>query len=133
MEQRFTFDQVASVYSKARPDYPDALIDDVVAYADLKPKDRIFEVGCGTGQATKGFAKRGFPILATDPGSEMLHGARESLSGFSNVEFLETTFEAWPTDRAAFRLIIAAQSWHWVSPAVRFAKAAEALSRYAWA
>ena len=59
----------------------------------------------------------------------MLRGARESLAGFSNVEFLETTFEAWPTDRAAFRLIIAAQSWHWVSPEVRFSKAAEALSR----
>jgi SAM-dependent methyltransferase len=129
VEQRFTFDQVASVYSKARPDYPDALVDDVVSYADLKINDRIFEVGCGTGQATKSFAKRGFPILATDPGSEMLRGARESLANFSNVEFLETTFEAWPTDRAAFRLIIAAQSWHWVSPEVRFSKAAEALSR----
>jgi trans-aconitate methyltransferase len=97
--------------------------------ADLKLNDRILEVGCGTGQATKSFAKRGFPILATDSGSEMLRGARESLANFSNVEFLETTFEAWPTERAAFRLIIAAQSWHWVSPEVRFWKAAEALSR----
>ena len=96
MEQRFTFDQVADVYGKARPAYPDALVDDVVSYADLKVNDRIFEVGCGTGQATKSFAKRGFPILATDPGSEMLRGARESLAGFSNVEFLKTTFEAWP-------------------------------------
>lgn len=128
MEQRFTFDQVASTYSQARPDYPDALVDDVLSYADLTPNDKILEVGCGTGQATKSFAKRGFPILATDPGSEMLRGARQSLAGFSNVKFLETTFEALPTDRAAFRLIIAAQSWHWVSPEVRFLKAAEALS-----
>jgi SAM-dependent methyltransferase len=128
MEQRFAFDQVASVYRAARPEYPDALVDDVVSYAGLKPSDRIFEVGCGTGQATRGFAKRGFPMLATDPGAEMLRGARESLAGFSNIEFQETTFEAWPVDRAAFRLIIAAQSWHWVSPDVRFPKAAEALS-----
>jgi hypothetical protein len=28
MEQRFTFDQVADVYGKARPAYPDALVDD---------------------------------------------------------------------------------------------------------
>jgi trans-aconitate methyltransferase len=129
VEQRFTFDQLANVYSRARPDYPDALVDDIVSYAGLKRNDRIFEVGCGTGQATKSFAKRGFPILATDPGSEMLRGARESLAGFGNVEFLETTFEAWPTERAAFQLIIAAQSWHWVSPEVRFSKAREALSR----
>lgn len=129
MEQRFTFDQVANVYRAARPDYPDALIDDVVSYADLRLDDKVLEVGCGTGQATKGFAKRGFPILATDPGPEMLRGARESLTDFGNIEFLETTFEALPVSRATFRLIIAAQSWHWVTPEVRFSKAAEMLSR----
>jgi len=128
MEERFAFDQIASVYKVARPDYPEALIEDVVSYADLKQSDHILEVGCGTGQATKSFAKRGFPIVAMDPGSEMLRGAREDLAGFSNVELLETTFEAWPANRGAFRLIIAAQSWHWVSPQMRFTKAAEALS-----
>jgi SAM-dependent methyltransferase len=128
MEQRFSFDQVADVYGKARPGYPDALIDDIVSYAALQPSDRIFEVGCGAGQATESFAKRGYPILATDPGTEMLRGARERLAGLSNVQFLETTFEAWPVERAAFRLIIAAQSWHWVAPEERFSKAAEALS-----
>jgi SAM-dependent methyltransferase len=128
MEQRFTFDEIASLYKAARPDYPEALIEDVVSYAGLKPNNKILEVGCGTGQATKSFAKRGFPILATDPGPEMLRGAREGLADFSNVEFLETTFEAWTAQQETFRLIIAAQSWHWVSPKVRFAKAAEVLS-----
>lgn len=128
MEQRFTFDQIANVYRAARPDYPEALIEDVVSFADLKPDDKIFEVGCGTGQATKSFAKRGFQILAADPGPDMLRGARESLASFRNVEFLETTFEAWLVNQEAFRLIVAAQSWHWVSPEVRFAKAARALS-----
>jgi ubiquinone/menaquinone biosynthesis C-methylase UbiE len=128
LEQRFTFDQIASLYRAARPDYPETLIDDVLSYADLKPNDKIFEVGCGAGQATKSFAKRGFRILATDPGSEMLRAARESLASFSNVELVEGTFEAWRAEEDVFRLIIAAQSWHWVSPDVRFVKAAEVLS-----
>ena len=42
MEQRFTFDAVASVYKATRPGYPEALVDDVVAYAGLNPTDRIF-------------------------------------------------------------------------------------------
>jgi SAM-dependent methyltransferase len=128
MEQRFAFDQIASLYKAARPDYPEALIEDVVSSADLKPNDKILEVGCGSGQATKSFAKRSFPIVAIDPGPEMLRGARESLADFGNVEFLEATFEAWPAKQEEFRLIIAAQSWHWVSPEVRFVKAAEVLS-----
>jgi SAM-dependent methyltransferase len=128
MEQRFAFDEIANVYRAARPDYPEALIEDVVSYADLKRSDKILEVGCGTGQATKSFAKRGFTIVAMDPGAEMLRGAGEVLADFCNVEFLETTFEAWPATQGEFRLIVAAQSWRWVSAEVRFVKAAEALS-----
>ena len=128
MEQRFTFNQVADLYRVARPDYPEALIEDVVAYADLEQNDKILEVGCGAGHATKSFAKRGYPIVAIDPGPEMLRAARESLAGFGNVEFSESTFEAWPANQREFRLIIAAQSWHWVPPEVRFVKAAEVLS-----
>jgi SAM-dependent methyltransferase len=128
MEQRFAFNQIASVYKAARPGYPEALVDDVVAFADLKQDDNILEIGCGTGQATKSFAKRRFPITALEPGPEMLGGAREILAEFDNVELLETTFEAWPAKRGDFRLIIAAQSWHWVSAEVRFQKAADALS-----
>jgi len=39
VEQRFAFDQVATAYAAARPAYPEALIDDVVSYADLRPTD----------------------------------------------------------------------------------------------
>jgi SAM-dependent methyltransferase len=127
MEQRFTFNQVASVYQAVRPDYPDALVDDVVAYAGLKPDDAVLEVGCGTGQSTRSFAARGFRILALEPGSEMVRTAAESLAKFGNVELVESTFEAWPAKPASFRLIVAAQSWHWVAPEVRFVKAAEVL------
>jgi ubiquinone/menaquinone biosynthesis C-methylase UbiE len=128
MEQRFAFDQVASVYATARPGYPDALVDHVISCAGLKPGDAILEVGCGTGQATKGFARRGFPILAIDPGPEMVRPARAALAPFGNVALVESTFEALPAEQASFRLIIAAQSWHWIAPEVSFAKAAEMLS-----
>jgi ubiquinone/menaquinone biosynthesis C-methylase UbiE len=116
------------VYRAARPGYPESLIEDVVSYANLKQSDKVLEVGCGTGQATKSFAKRALTIVAIDPGPEMLRSPRQDLAGFSNVEFLETTFEAWQATQGEFRLIVAAQSWHWVSAEVRFAKAAEALS-----
>jgi SAM-dependent methyltransferase len=128
MEQRFTFDQVASLYRSARPDYPEALVDDVASHAGLQPSDAVLEVGCGTGQATKSFATRGYQIFAIDPGPEMVSAARENLASFSNVVLTEATFEAWQPKRTDFQLIFAAQSWHWVSPDVRFTKAAEVLS-----
>ena len=128
MDQRFTFDQVADTYAADRPDYPEALADDVLSYAELQPADRRLEIGCGSGQATKSFAQRGFAILAIDPGAALISAARERLAAFAKVELLETTFEAWPAREAAFRLVIAAQAWHWISSELRFAKAAQVLS-----
>lgn len=128
MEQRYTFDQVAALYNAARPGYPQALCDDVAFAADLRPGHAMLEVGCGTGIATRRFAPLGLRIVALDPGSEMIRVARERSAGFTNVEFVVSTFEAWRPPPEPFRLVIAAQSWHWVAPEVRFAKASEVLS-----
>jgi SAM-dependent methyltransferase len=99
-----------------------------VSYAGLAPGDSILEIGCGSGQATKSFAARGFRMLAIDPGGALIRAARENLAAFDAVELLEATFEAWPAAKKAFQLIVAAQSWHWVAPEIRFAKAAEVLA-----
>lgn len=128
MEQRFTFDGVAALYGGARPVYPEPLFDDIVAFVGLTTTDRILEIGCGTGQATQGLARRGFSVLALDPGSELIGIARENLTDFPNIRFTESTFEAWPGETAAFRLALAAQSFHWVAPEIRFAKTAAQLT-----
>ena len=128
MEQRFTFDGVAKLYDNARPLYPDALFEDTAEFAGLEPTNQIFEIGCGTGQATEGFARRGLSILATDPGAELIAVARERLADFPQVRFAQTTFEAWPADQGGFRLIAAAQSFHWVATELRLAKAAALLA-----
>ncbi|AYG58491.1 class I SAM-dependent methyltransferase [Rhizobium jaguaris] len=124
MEQRFTFDRIASLYNNARPLYPDALFADIIARAGLKAADRILEIGCGTGQATEGFAHRNLSVVAVDPGAELIAVARQRLAGFPQVRFIQTTFEAWPGKPGAFKLVAAAQSLHWVSPELRFAKTA---------
>lgn len=127
MEQRFTFDGVASLYNSARPIYPEALFEDVIAFAGLGDMDTILEIGCGTGQATQGFARRGLSILALDPGEELIAVARKTLEGFPKVRFVQTTFEAWPGEPGAFKLAAAAQSLHWVLPELRFSKTAAQL------
>ena len=127
MEQRFTFDKIASLYDAARPDYPEALFGDIAGTADLAPGEPVLEIGCGTGRATQGLARLGAPILALDPGPALLEVARARLADFANVRFAEATFEAWPLEPETFKLVAAAQSWHWIAPEVRFVKAAAAL------
>src|SRR3954471_21940981 len=42
---RATFDEVAELYDRARPGYPRALLDDLVALARLTPGSRVVEIG----------------------------------------------------------------------------------------
>jgi trans-aconitate methyltransferase len=128
MERRFTFDGVAALYDAAHPDYPEALFEDVAAAAKLGDDDPVLEIGCGTGQATRHLAPRGFPIIALDPGPELIRVARDRLAKYSNIEFVNATFEAWSPGPDPFKLVVAAQSLHWVAPEIRFVKAADVLS-----
>ena len=93
MEQRFTFDGVAALYDAARPDYPEALFNEIAAAAGLGEDNAVLEIGCGTGQATRRLAARGFQIVALDPGPELIRIARDRLAKYSNIEFVNATFE----------------------------------------
>jgi SAM-dependent methyltransferase len=127
MDQLFAFDEVAELYDAARPAYPAALVDDVIAAADLMADDAMLEVGCGTGQATEAFARLGYDIVAIEPGGELARLARRRLAAWPNAAVVQASFEDWRMEAGVFRAVIAAQSWHWIDPEVRFVKAAQAL------
>ena len=62
MSLRTIFDQAALDYDEVRPGYPEELIEDVISISAIPKDGRILEIGCGTGQATIPFAKRGYSI-----------------------------------------------------------------------
>jgi SAM-dependent methyltransferase len=122
---RQTFNQAADSYDRVRPDYPDALFDDLVALTGLAPGDHLIEVGCATGKATRPLARRGFRITCVELGAELAAAARANLAG-SGVEVVHGSFEEWRPDEPA-RLVYAATAWHWIDPAVRYQRAWQAL------
>ncbi len=128
VEQRFTFDEIGERYDRYRPAYPEAVFDDLLSIAGVSSAQRLLELGCGTGQATRPLARRGFEILCIEPGSRLAELSRKNLSAFPGVEVHCQTFEDWPCETAAFGLIFSAQAFHWLAPETRFEKCAEALS-----
>jgi SAM-dependent methyltransferase len=127
-EQRLVFGEVAELYDRARAGYPDALVDDVLGSGGADgPGLRALEVGAGTGKATVSFAARGVDILAVEPSHHMAAVARRNCQQFPNVRIETISFEDWPVQAGGFGLVFSAQAWHWVTPEVRYHKAAQAL------
>src|SRR6266568_479397 len=105
---RQTFDRAADLYHRARPDYPEELIDHLVAATALRRRDRVLEIGCGSGKATLPLARRGFRITCLELGSQLAAAARNNLSEFPDVEVVEGRFEDWPLPAKPFDLVFAA-------------------------
>lgn len=123
-----TFDGVADSYDDARPDYPDALYDELISTAGLASGARLLEVGAGTGKATRPLAERGFAITCLEPGPRLAAEARRRLATCPHVRVVETAFEDWkPGPAERFDLVFAATAWHWIDPAVGYQLAWQAL------
>ncbi|TMQ10549.1 MAG: class I SAM-dependent methyltransferase [Deltaproteobacteria bacterium] len=120
--RRVSFDARAELYDAARPSYPAALADHVMARCGR----RMLEIGAGTGKATTLFARRGASIVAIEPGASLAAVLRRNVAGL-DVTIEQTTFEAWPITRS-FEVVVSAQAIHWIDPAVRYVKAAAVLA-----
>ncbi len=123
---RRTFDSAADLYEAARPTYPTELLDDLVDLAELEPGNRLLEIGCATGKATRALLERGFSVVCVEMGVQLAERARRNLTGLQVVIQVES-FETWDAEPESFDLVYAATAWHWVDPAIRYRKAHQLL------
>jgi SAM-dependent methyltransferase len=114
-----SFGSDAERYERARPRYPDALVERIVA---ASPGPDVLDVGCGTGIAARQFQAAGCRVLGIDPDARMADLARQL-----GVEVDVAKLETWDPAGRAFDAVVAGQAWHWVDPVAGAAKAAQAL------
>jgi trans-aconitate methyltransferase len=115
MEQKYTFNEVANEYDKYRPNYPDQLFIDILDYAPMKSIDCILEIGCGTGQATKGLVDLGYDnITCVELNQNLAEIILRKFKGNTNVSIINTPFEEWQGDKSNFKLAISATAFHFI-------------------
>jgi SAM-dependent methyltransferase len=115
--RRTSFDRKAAQYDAARPSYPEALVADVL---ERTAATRLLELGAGTGKATERFMRHACTITALEPGPQLAAILRAKAT--PNVTVVEARFEDFAG--ADFDLVYAAQAFHWIDPAVRYARTA---------
>ncbi len=125
--RKIVFDQIARDYDEVRPGYPQELIDDIISISGIPEDGRILEIGCGTGQATIPFAKRGYYMICLDIGKEMATLAAKKCQKYPRVHIYPISFEEWKPEMNSFDLVISATAFHWISPEIGYPKAAQVL------
>ncbi|MDH2426686.1 class I SAM-dependent methyltransferase [Sphaerisporangium sp. TRM90804] len=108
----------AARYDRARPRYPDALVERIIAASGPD----VLNVGCGTGIEARQFQAAGCRVLGVEPDGRMAEFARRT-----GVDVEVSTFEAWDPGGRTFDAVIAGTAWHWVDAVAGAAKAARAL------
>ncbi len=126
-----TFESVAQSYQDVRPEYPDALFDDLATLAHLTPTSRLVEFGPGPGKATIPLARRGFSITCVELGEALAATAAANLAGFFILGGRPGALAGdvgRPADGRGFDLVFAATAWHWFDPQIRLTKARDLLA-----
>jgi SAM-dependent methyltransferase len=127
---RLSFDAVAEIYDRARPEYPQQAFGDLFAYlGEHRPIDVpvVLEIGPGTGQATKSLLAHGACVTAVELGPRLADLLRAKFLDDSRLEVVVGSFEDVELPRAAFDLVFAATAFHWLDPGIRVEKASQVL------
>lgn len=120
------FGSRVAAYARARPSYPEALLDELQRRGLLAPERLVLELGAGTGILTRLLLARGARVHALEPNAAMRAeleralapapaGARAA-SRLGALAIGPGTAEASGMPAACAGLVIGAQAFHWFDP-----------------
>jgi SAM-dependent methyltransferase len=119
-------------YDAARPAYPDWVFDFLCERCGLAPNAVTFEIGAGTGTATRRLLKLGAnPLLAIEPDGRLATFLRETIPDKA-LTVVVAPFEEVVLQEASFDLGLSATAFHWLTEDLALAKVAKLLRPGGW-
>ena len=107
------FNSKGTVYSKARPSYPDALFGYLLAKRVIDKNTVAADIGSGTGIFTIELSKFTTSVFAVEPNDDMRVNAEEKYKTIANITSVNATAENTSLPDCSVDLITVAQAFHW--------------------
>jgi ubiquinone/menaquinone biosynthesis C-methylase UbiE len=118
------FAKAASVYERARPEFPVGAIDWLCDELRIESTTRVLDLAAGTGRLTRPLYERTRRIVAVEPIAQMREVLRAALP---EIEVLDGTAERIPLPDASMGAVVVAQAFHWFDPEPALAEIARVL------
>ena len=119
-------------YHSVRPQYPDWVFTTLVERCGLADGKTLFEIGPGTGTATRRLLDLGArPLIAIEPDPSLSAYLRKN-NRDAALQVMVSTFEEAALDESAFDLGVCATAFHWLEEGSALAKVARLLRPGGW-
>jgi SAM-dependent methyltransferase len=119
-------------YHATRPGYPDWVFEILCERCRLAHGTATFEIGAGTGTATRRLLDLGAnPLLAIEPDSRLATFLRETIQDKA-LSVSVSAFEDAALEKAGFDLGVCATAFHWLHEDMALLKVAELLRPGGW-
>jgi len=89
------------------------ITDQTLALMDLQPSDRVLDLGCGTGWASRRLARVADEVVGLDVADEMLRRAEHASSDFTNVRYLWGSAGKIPVPDNYFTKVLSVESFYY--------------------
>jgi ubiquinone/menaquinone biosynthesis C-methylase UbiE len=94
-------------------DHHSDITEQTLALMDLRPADRVLDLGCGTGWASRRLARVAQEVVGLDVADEMLRRAGQTSSGFSNIRYVWGSAEKIPAPDNYFTKVLSVESFYY--------------------
>lgn len=128
---RSAFGADAANYDAARPEYPARIYEILRERCGLKAGTCAFEIGPGTGLATRRLLEAGASVTAIEPDARLAAKLRDCADD-PPLRIIHATFEAAALPQGAFDLGASATAFHWMDQRAALAKVASVLRPGGW-
>src|SRR3989440_4667553 len=96
-------------------DHHSDITNQTLALMDLQPADRVLDLGCGTGWASRRMARMVTTgeVVGLDVADEMLNRARQASKGIPNVRYVWGSAEKIPAGDNYFTKVLSVESFYY--------------------
>lgn len=96
-------------------DHHSDITEQTIALMNLQPDDRVLDLGCGTGWASRRLARivTAGEIVGIDVADEMLRRAATASAGISNVRYVWGSAEKIPAEDGFFTKVLSVESFYY--------------------